>query len=570
MLDQGLSSSTTVGPLLDLAFLITSWAHVLLAPYTKVEESFNLHATHDVLAYGLAPSALPFYDHFVFPGVVPRTFIGSNVLAGSSYLPLRVATSLGLIQSKLDIQILIRLVLATINVYGLSLIHRAVRRRFSTQAAFWFVILTCTQFHLPFWIGRTLPNMFALLPVNMAISLLVFPGSTNITIKRHYRAALCLVGSAAIIYRSELILLALPIFVGVVYRQKAPLSFLIPYGASVALGSTASTILVDSYFWNQRNPPLWPELSGILFNVYEGKSSEWGSTGIMFFWRSVTHAVMAARITHHPALQTSPFHAYLTHHLPKLLLASLPLAIFACVPLSLKSISNSDDPKDTSSDDPKGTATGWRLDAANTRSVRALLAPFLAFVLLVSGLGHKEWRFVVYVVPMVNVAAAVGAQRLTTLQNKHLRVLGRLALVGLIACNIIATTFLTIVSRANYPGGAALALVNSLPQSTSLNSTVSVHIDNLAAQTGASLFTQEHSPPVWTHQQDNTRWTYSKDPSPTSFSSYTYLVTEHTNIPDGEWDIVGSIDALDRVDIRRGLNALVTKPTLFILRNRHI
>ncbi|QRW03751.1 glycosyltransferase family 22 protein [Ceratobasidium sp. AG-Ba] len=524
MLDQGHSSRTTVGPLLDLAFLITSWAHVLLAPYTKVEESFNLHATHDVLAYGLAPSALRFYDHFVFPGVVPRTFIGSNVLAGSSYLPLRVATSLGLIQSKLDIQILIRLVLATINVYGLSLIHRAVRRRFSTQAAVWFTILTCTQFHLPFWIGRTLPNMFALLPVNMAISLLVFPGSTNITIKRHYRAALCLVGSAAIIYRSELILLALPIFAGVVYRQKVPLSFLIPYGASVALGSIASTILVDSYFWNQWNPPLWPELSGILFNVYEGKSSEWG---------------------------TSPFHAYLTHHLPKLLLASLPLAIFACVPLSLKSISNSNDPKDTSSDDPKGTAQGG------------------AFVLLISGLGHKEWRFVVYVVPMANVAAAVGAQRLTALQNKHLRVLGRLSLVGLIACNIIATTFLTIVSRANYPGGAALALVNSLPQSTRSNSTVSVHIDNLAAQTGASLFTQEHSPPVWTHQQDNTRWTYTKDPSPTSFSSYTYLVTEHTNIPDGEWDIVGSVDALDRVDIRRGLRALVTKPTLFILRNRH-
>lgn len=35
----------------------------------------------------------------------------------------------------------------------------------------------------------------------------------------------------------------------------------------------ATTVLVDSYFWSEL---VWPELSGILFNVYEGKSAEWG------------------------------------------------------------------------------------------------------------------------------------------------------------------------------------------------------------------------------------------------------------------------------------------------------
>ena len=62
--------------------------HLLLAPYSKVEESFNLQATHDIIAYGIPISGNIrtkfelLYDHMVYPGAVPRTFVGAGVLAG--------------------------------------------------------------------------------------------------------------------------------------------------------------------------------------------------------------------------------------------------------------------------------------------------------------------------------------------------------------------------------------------------------------------------------------------------------------------------------------------------------
>ncbi|KAJ7164835.1 hypothetical protein C8R43DRAFT_1167298 [Mycena crocata] len=58
--------------------------HVLLAPYTKVEESYNLHAVHDVLMYGVSPSSLP--NVRSFSGQPPETkyFRLKNLLVRSA------------------------------------------------------------------------------------------------------------------------------------------------------------------------------------------------------------------------------------------------------------------------------------------------------------------------------------------------------------------------------------------------------------------------------------------------------------------------------------------------------
>jgi alpha-1,6-mannosyltransferase len=71
--------------------------HLTYAPYTKVEESFNIQATHDVLASGISwNNTSEFlrtnYDHVEYPGSVPRTFVGAVALALLTGIPQLFAT----------------------------------------------------------------------------------------------------------------------------------------------------------------------------------------------------------------------------------------------------------------------------------------------------------------------------------------------------------------------------------------------------------------------------------------------------------------------------------------------
>jgi hypothetical protein len=77
--------------------------HLFYSPYTKVEESFNIQAIHDILVHGIPTKNQSDYlaanfDHVSFPGSVPRTFVGALVLAGLSRPWLGLFTSLDQIQ----------------------------------------------------------------------------------------------------------------------------------------------------------------------------------------------------------------------------------------------------------------------------------------------------------------------------------------------------------------------------------------------------------------------------------------------------------------------------------------
>ena len=131
------------------------------------------------------------------------------------------------------------------------------------------------------------------------------------------------------------------------------------------------SLVIDSYFW--QTPWMWPEGSVFYFNAILGKSVEWGVRISLIYQHD--HHRRTLMIIFLSVNQVSPFHTYFTVFIPKLLVASLPLSIFALI--------------------------------VDERT-RMYIAPIIIFVAGFSLLGHKEWRFIVYVVPVFNLCAAVG------------------------------------------------------------------------------------------------------------------------------------------------------------------
>lgn len=241
---------------------VVALIHLVLCPFTKVEESFNLQACHDILYHG---TDLQSYDHHEFPGVVPRTFIGPLFVSAFAY-PLKFLISL-LDESKVVVQIIVRCVLAIKVLGSLQRFRSAIEIKFGPETATWHLLITSSQFHIMFYASRPLPNIFAL-----AIAL----NAAAFWLKGQKGRFILTSAFAILVFRGELALLLGTMLLMDLVVGRVKLSSTIGYGLLGTLISLICTISVDSIMWNQ--PWLWPEGNVLYYNIVLNKSSDWGTS----------------------------------------------------------------------------------------------------------------------------------------------------------------------------------------------------------------------------------------------------------------------------------------------------
>jgi alpha-1,6-mannosyltransferase len=324
---------------------------------------------------------------------------------------------------------------------------------------------------------------------------------------------------AGVIFRSELALLLATntVFLFLTKRIRIQQD-IIPAGVIGVLIGLTATIVVDSYFWQKF--PLWPELAAFKFNVISGQASAWG---------------------------TDPWYFYFVDALPRLLLN--PVTYLVGIPTSL-------------------------FFDSTRRASLYLIVPSLAFATIYSLQPHKEWRFIIYIIPPLTASAALGTAYIWTRRTKSLihRILSIIVLLSTLASFVLSTVILLPASSANYPGAHALKTLHAHAHGT--QPVISVHMGNLACQTGVTRFLQ--LPPPLLHLPGHperklpfrpsgspTLWRYDKSENETLKSTtefwdqFDYVLAESeaevkSRVSDPErWDVVEEIDGFAGLRILR-------------------
>ena len=470
--------------LFDFVFLLSVLLYVRLAPYTKVEESFNTQAVHDAIFH---TNDLHLWDHKEFPGVVPRTFVGPLILGkvtktvaramevfvNSNPVTKRIFRSEQVwgelkhlvetlneeetfVRTKMHYQVIMRMVLGLLSTFSLHRFHSVIGKNFGNDVAVYASVLALAQFHLAFYASRPLPNIFALVLTTFALSLWL-EDRKNLKINRSVldTLAVAIVSMVVAVFRCDNILLLAPLGVHVtlfrmtdIYDASLRIIANVMAMVTAILAFAYASISIDSKHWDKEF--LWPEWEVLSFNNPMGanRSHEYG---------------------------TKPFLWYAYSALPRMLLIAYPLSVY-------------------------GFTQERRCRSAFT------IASF--FVFAFSFLGHKELRFLFPVLPLFNFCGACGMHRLTLnrKKGKNVAILHAFAWVGILVSSAISIGVFANASIANYPGGEALAVFHELNPEHNTLGHVRIHIDDHCAQTGASRFGQayhDHNVILYNKRQDH-------------------------------------------------------------------
>eukprot|EP00808_Paulinella_micropora_P013680 g55308.t1 len=529
---------------LDLLLLCCMLLHLFLCPFTKVEESFNMQAMHDLLFHRLHLSD---YDHHVFPGVVPRTFLGPLVVSLVSAPFCWLTHLLG--WPKLTSQLIVRAVLGFFTTHSLCRFRNAFAERLrDPELALWTTCALVIPFHTMFYASRPLANTFALISVNHAYVA---------WFRQDISQACSLLAFATIVFRCDVLILAAPILLASLLYGWISLPRLLVVGIRASVLSIALTVAVDSVLW--RRFPYWPELEVFLFNTYENKSSHWGIEPPLWYFKSCLPKVLTGWLLCFPfGLVASP----------------LPLVW---------------------QQQPRLRA----LISPHTDLLRFLF-PILAFVSLYSLLPHKELRFILPVFPILFAIASRGllqlirlarspssftdAQKLSAKASpapvyavpRLVRGLAALLVLVVLGASAVASMLGLGASALNYPGGVALLKLHTELASSSLQQMrqvagggearrLRVHIDNWAAMTGASRFGERTE----LFEYEKTEGLGAGDfMDPASGKhKFDFLLHDSADVPG--YRLVLTVEGFDRLDFRSKLTGrgplFSTTPQVYIL-----
>jgi len=128
-------------PLLSLLPAILILLHLYLAPYTKVEESFNIQAIHDFLSSSLRIGRpKENFDHFEFSGAVPRSAIGAYIVAVVTWVVRWYAKLIGtgFSEEGREFQLIARAFLGLGNAWALWRYQIGLERSFGKGVGRWF------------------------------------------------------------------------------------------------------------------------------------------------------------------------------------------------------------------------------------------------------------------------------------------------------------------------------------------------------------------------------------------------------------------------------------------------